>query len=235
MDWMAPIDIYCERITIAFWAEPINALSNISFLIAAAWGFWTLRKHDTPASPMDRTLISLAGLIGIGSFLFHSFANRGSEWADTVPIWSFVGLFVYASVVRSIEAKREMARAKKIRIGAIITAVVVMILVLSANGENDVENATDFLNGSGQYAPALIALTVFSILSWRRKHPQYQLIVAAAFTFFVSLIFRTMDMHLCTAWPTGTHFMWHCLNGLMVGLLLQSHLRSSPKTENKNQ
>ena len=34
------IDIYCERLDPSFWAEPINALTNLAFI---AVGFWVLR------------------------------------------------------------------------------------------------------------------------------------------------------------------------------------------------
>ena len=30
------VDVYCERTDFSFWSEPINALTNIAFLIAAA-------------------------------------------------------------------------------------------------------------------------------------------------------------------------------------------------------
>ena len=35
------IDLYCERLDSSFWAEPINALTNVAFIIAA-WGVWRL-------------------------------------------------------------------------------------------------------------------------------------------------------------------------------------------------
>ncbi len=35
MDWFQPLDQYCERTAPAFWAEPVNALSNAAFVIAA--------------------------------------------------------------------------------------------------------------------------------------------------------------------------------------------------------
>lgn len=37
MDWVAAVDIYCERTSAGFWAEPINALSNLSFPLGALW------------------------------------------------------------------------------------------------------------------------------------------------------------------------------------------------------
>lgn len=34
MDWTRAIDIYCERVSAAFWAEPVNALTNLAFIAA---------------------------------------------------------------------------------------------------------------------------------------------------------------------------------------------------------
>ena len=41
MDLTRAIDIYCERIDTAFWAEPVNAVTNLAFILAALYG-WRL-------------------------------------------------------------------------------------------------------------------------------------------------------------------------------------------------
>ena len=78
---------------------------------------------------------------------------------------------------------------------------------------------------SEQYAPAQIALLVFSALSHRRAHPQWPWIWAACATFMLSLVFRTIDMKVCNGLPLGSHFLWHPLIGVMIALLLQILLR----------
>ncbi|CAN0604740.1 unnamed protein product, partial [Ectocarpus sp. 12 AP-2014] len=58
------IDAYCERMDAGFWAEPVNALTNAAFLIAAYLLYRQLRGTD------DRAALALTGLvaaIGIGS------------------------------------------------------------------------------------------------------------------------------------------------------------------------
>ena len=35
MNWSQKVDIYCERTDFAFWSEPLNAVSNAAFVIAA--------------------------------------------------------------------------------------------------------------------------------------------------------------------------------------------------------
>lgn len=223
MDWVAPVDIYCERLGPGLWAEPVNALTNLSFLLAALLAARTARARG--ATPMGWLLIVLAALIGIGSGLFHTFATRWAELADTVPIWSFVGLYVLAVVAR-LRAKPLSA----VFIGAVVLAVLGAVAFL-ATGEGTPPPepaAPDPLNGSLQYAPAVLALTIFAERMLRARHPQRFWLVGAALAFGLSLGFRTLDRDICATFPLGTHFLWHLLNGLMVGLLLQLYLRLAP-------
>jgi hypothetical protein len=223
MDWLLAVDIYCERISPAFWAEPLNALSNAAFPIAALWAAVDAKRRHVTA-PIVWLLICMAALIGLGSFLFHTFANTWSEYADTIPIWSFVALFVFTAIHR-------IGGVKPGKLAAIALAVAALVTVMFlATGEGQTSTAPDPLNGSGQYAPAVIALLVFAVLSYRRRHPMWHWISAAAVVFLLSLTARTFDMALCPSLPVGTHFIWHILNGLMIGILLQVLIRSPSKT-----
>lgn len=221
-----PVDIYCERLMPGFWAEPVNALTNLAFPLAALWALVTAlrlaRETGRPIRLIDKLLITLAALIGLGSFLFHTFANRWSEWADTLPIWIFVGVYIYAAVT---DRSGTSPRTRWIT-GTLVTAGIAYVLLSMANGEAADSNAVDPLNGSGQYAPALIAMIVVTVLSLKRRTKTAPWFAAATVTFLLSLAFRTVDMRLCTGFPLGTHFMWHVLNGAMIGLLLQAHIRS---------
>lgn len=46
---LSEIDLYCERTTSAFWAEPVNALTNLAFVIAGLWGVAAVRRHGAGA------------------------------------------------------------------------------------------------------------------------------------------------------------------------------------------
>jgi hypothetical protein len=82
--WSIPIDLYCERVSPSFWAEPVNAVSNLAFLIAAIAAFDLWRR----AGKSDRAILAL---VAVGSFAFHTLATRGAMWLDVIPI----GLFIY--------------------------------------------------------------------------------------------------------------------------------------------
>lgn len=87
-----PVDIYCERTSPAFWAEPANAITNLAFIAAAIWAYATARRRSEP-NPLVWTLIALAAAIGVGSFLFHTVATVWAGLADMLPIWVFVALY----------------------------------------------------------------------------------------------------------------------------------------------
>lgn len=144
------IDLYCERIALGLWSEPLNALSNISFLIAA-WAIWRLAKQQQKQIPTGlRLLIALAVSIGIGSGLFHTFATRWANLLDVIPILLFQLLFLWLY-------SRQVMRLKYGYAGALI--------VLFYFASNFSKQFTNILNGSLSYAPALLVLLGLGIYS----------------------------------------------------------------------
>ena len=89
MDWSQPIDLYCERTDAAFWSEPVNAVSNVAFLIAAALPLARWRRGDRGDWPA-LALIAVVTAVAIGSFVFHTVATRGAVLADVIPIAVFI-------------------------------------------------------------------------------------------------------------------------------------------------
>ena len=37
-DLQTRFDLYCERTGVEFWSEPVNALTNLAFVVAGLWG-----------------------------------------------------------------------------------------------------------------------------------------------------------------------------------------------------
>ncbi|MES0871696.1 ceramidase domain-containing protein [Pseudovibrio sp. SCP19] len=220
------IDLYCERTAPGFWNEPLNALSNLSFFVAALVALYLVRRRGN-ADLAELVLITLAAAIGVGSFLFHTFANTWSELADVIPIWSFVAFYIITVIYRATgENLFRTLRASAIAVG--LTAIIFWFS--SSAVVTGLEAGPDPLNGSMQYLPAVVALLVATVLMHLRKHPARTYITFAAATFVISLAFRTIDIALCFSISFGTHFMWHLLNGLMIGLLLAALvLKMKPK------
>ncbi|MDO5613015.1 MAG: ceramidase domain-containing protein [Paracoccus sp. (in: a-proteobacteria)] len=223
MDWTAPVNIYCERLGPHFWAEPVNAITNLSFILAAIWG-WSEARRRNEQNPLIWVLIALAAAIGVGSFLFHTLANRWSALADVLPIWIFVALYVLVALNR-------LGGFRPGRIALGTAAIIAAVTIWNAMGDSGPASPAqpaqpDPFNGSLQYLPAVIAFLFFVVLMQIRRHPMRNWALTGFVVFLVSLTARTLDRDICTAIPLGTHFIWHALNGLMIGIVLQILLRS---------
>jgi hypothetical protein len=221
MQWTAPIDGYCERLTDAFWAEPINALSNLAFLVAAAIGLALWRRRDRrPRPPRQRrdwvglALVALVATIGVGSFLFHTFANVWSGLADVVPI----AVFIYAYFALALRRLVGLSR---------------WLTTLSTLGFFAFSFLADplfgpLVGGSAAYVPALLALVAIGSFLIATHRPEGGVVLTAGLVFTLSLGMRIADAPLCPAWPHGTHFLWHGLNAVTLGLLLVAAIRHVP-------
>ncbi len=203
------IDIYCERIDPSFWAEPVNAISNLAFIIAAlvAW-----RASAGRRDALTLSLILILFAIGIGSFLWHTVAERWAGAADTIPIMIFILVYLYAATYRYFAAP----------LWAAIAAPIVFIAFAIGFGAAW-RALMPSVNGSEGYFPVIILLTGYAIAL--RRHPAAPGLLLAAGLFALSLTFRSIDDAICEAVPLGTHFLWHSLNGLLLGIVLLTFIR----------
>ena len=227
MTFLGYIDLYCERSAPGFWNEPVNALSNAAFLIAALLA-WRALQASGRRGLMEIVLIYLAASIGVGSFLFHTFANSKTELLDVIPIWTFVALYI-ATVIFRLSSGNYL---RTLRICLIAAACVSAAFWATGRDitTNDV-SGPERLNGSLQYLPALLALWGFSLVTLIRRHPARALVLTASVCFTTSLVFRTIDLTTCAATGVGTHFMWHIFNGAMILALLLALIRHVPPAE----
>lgn len=206
MDWSSPVDLYCERTDPSFWAEPVNAITNAAFLIAAAVAFIQWRRNEVRDWPV-LGLIALTAAIGIGSFIFHTVATRGAALFDTVPIAAFIYAYLFFALRRFLGLSFLMA----------LTLLIAFVIFSYAESAVVPRGA---LNGSHAYLPALAATFIIGWLV-RRSTP---LILAAGALVAAALTFRSIDLAVCPTFPLGTHFLWHSLNGMAFYLLLRAAL-----------
>ena len=229
--WGEQVFRYCERGQDAgFWAEPLNAVSNLGFLVVAGLAARRLAcdAHPTgsPAAPGRSSLMLLTvlvALIGLGSFLFHTFATRWSRLADVLPIAIFMVAYL-GFALRSFLGWSW---------GRILGAVTVFILAsgIAASISCSVGPMaiTSFarepcLKGTMGYAPALVALLLVAALL-REQHPAGPKLLTAAGMFLAAMILRWVDRDACPyTWllgsPRGTHALWHLLNAATLHVLL---------------
>jgi hypothetical protein len=214
MDWTRRIDAYCERLGPEFWAEPVNAVTNLAFIVAAVVGWRAFRRRGGDDLAVA-WLVVVVTAVGIGSFLFHTVATVWAALADVLPITLFI-LSYLALVLR---------RGFALRWWAALALTVVFLPVSTAVEAGVGALAGDALGGSEGYLPALAALVVCGAWLAARAHALGRPLLVAAGLFALSLTFRTLDMPLCPVFPLGTHFLWHLLNGLLLGWLIVSLVR----------
>ena len=207
--WSQQIDIYCERMGPQFWAEPVNAVTNAAFLIAAAWVFVVLRREGRLEAGTG-LLLALLTAIGIGSFLFHTIATRWAALADVLPIMLFILAYLALTMRRGFRLNWWWAG------GITLAFLPASFAVSSLVGQI----AGGALGGSSGYVQALLALVIAGGWLWARGVRDGQWLLAAAAVFVASITLRTLDQPLCQATPFGTHFMWHVLNAVVLGLLI---------------
>lgn len=204
------IDGYCERLTATFWAEPVNALTNLAFLAAAALAWLDLRRTGR-RPPLDLVLlVAVLTAIGVGSFLFHTLATRWAALADTLPIGVFMLVYVVVFTHRFAGVGRRLAW---LAAPAFLTFAAVVGLL--ARG----------LPVPGLYLPALLGLAGMTALLAVHADPARRTFGLVTALFAVSLTFRQLDGPLCPSWPLGTHFAWHLCNATVLYLLLRAAIR----------
>ncbi|WP_417694981.1 ceramidase domain-containing protein [Roseibium sp.] len=204
------IDAYCERVGAAFWAEPLNAVSNGAFLIAAVVAFVLWRRAARGTSGPDvyaLALIALVAVVGAGSFLFHTFAVRWAALADVIPI----ALFIHAYLLLAL--KRYLALSWG-RAGLGLLAFLALSPLIGWMAQFP-------FGSSASYVPAATALYGVGGLAWRRDPTVGKSLIGIGALFSLSLAWRMADEPLCSVWPVGTHFMWHIFNAIVLFLLLR--------------
>ena len=208
MNWFEAVDGYCERIDASFWSEPLNALTNIFFLVAAVW---VLRREGLNSTA--RILALILGMIGVASFLFHSFAQAWAGALDVLFILFFTLLYLFAASKDFMGAPRSIALI--ITLGYFPFSIVVDWLTLPLT----------FLGSTRIYMPMPILIILFSLLLYKRLPIVSRGLAVGAFILVISMLARILDVPLCQKIPLGTHFVWHVLNAVMLAWMIEVYRR----------
>lgn len=201
MEWSAPIDSYCERLGIGLWAEPLNLVSNLAFLVAAL-AAWRLMRERRVADAAVHLLVAEVFAVGLGSGLFHSVATYWAMWADIVPIVTFLMTYLLYFL-------RFILGWSWWQVGAGLAA----FIGVSALG---FIVPADWVNGSNEYFGALVALAALRIGAGRRVAASRRRLTVATLLFAISVALRSVDLEACRAIPLGTHFIWHLCNAVVL-------------------
>ena len=231
----ASIFDYCERTSAAFWAEPLNAVTNGAFIVAAVAGIVLIARRPPHERSLWHAFFVLNFIaIGIGSFLFHTIPGKGTELADVGPIGLFMLTYLVYAIRRFAGASWFLtAAAMAVFIGAMAAAFNVHCWEgrMGFSLENvPVGARAQCMNGSLGYGPAFAAMLIIGCWLALKRHKAARLMLAATAAFAVSLTLRSLDQQLCGEWIVlghrmGTHFLWHLFNSLTLFLLLVAAIR----------
>ena len=199
--WFNAVDLYCERLDASFWAEPINAISNLSFILAG-FSLWRLK------SPRSTLMAFLVILIGLGSFSFHTYANRLTGLLDVLAIALYMVAFAF------LIPKQWSRSSLSIQLGSVlllITSIVCVQFIIS-----HLKPALPWLP-PGMYLGAWLALIIYAVTTQYSNTSAARFLWLAVIVFPFSLLSRQLDMPLCDFF-SGSHGIWHLLNGLTLYL-----------------
>ncbi|MEN0087285.1 MAG: hypothetical protein AAF737_02505, partial [Pseudomonadota bacterium] len=173
-------------------------------------GLWAFRyARRLGADVFVQGLCLWVAVIGVGSFLFHTHANGWSLQADVIPIQIFI-------VAYTLFALRRYVALSWV---ASVLSTLGLVVGLGFAVSQAPQWASDITNGSLSYAPAFIILFGVGGYLLAADHPAGRGLLLGGAVFVVSLTFRSLDMAVCEALPTGIHMFWHIFNGLLLGIL----------------
>jgi hypothetical protein len=206
MDWFRAVNNYCERTDPGYWSEPVNALTNAAFILAAIWGW---RIASAAGDTGGRVLAAILAAIGVGSYLFHTHAQIWSLYADVIPIQVFILAYLYLATVRFFAVPWWG--------GALAVLAFIPYAAVTARGLGALVGS---LNGSIGYVPVPILIAAYAVALRHRRPEVARGLAIGAGILALSLVFRTLDAGICAGFPLGTHFLWHLLNAAMLGWMI---------------
>ncbi|MFC3693787.1 ceramidase [Chenggangzhangella methanolivorans] len=210
------LGVYCERgFDPTFWAEPVNAVTNAAFIMAGAVALVRWRG-DRAVELLAATTLA----IGVGSFLFHTFATRWALLADVIPIQAFIALYFFFAMRRFFG------------LGPLAAICATGLFMAAAATAPSLLPRDGLWRGLGGYVGGLLGLLGVGAALLARPAPgpsDGRALMAVAALFAMSLTFRTLDGVVCEAAPTGAHPLWHILNAAVLFTLMAILGRRPPR------
>jgi hypothetical protein len=158
-------------------------------------------------------MVAVLAAIGIGSFLFHTRANRLTGLMDVLPILGFILLYVFAATRDFLGARPWVAGLAVVGFFPYAAALVPVFARIPG------------VAVSAGYAPIPLLILLYALALRRRAPETARGMAVGAGILVVSLAFRSMDQAVCDALPLGTHFLWHILNAIMLGWMIEVYRR----------
>lgn len=197
----APNVDWCEPAACAWINEPVNAWSNLAYMLPAAWLFVVSRG--------ERRRVALAGFVmGALSFLYHGTNNLLTQYGD------FFGMYVWAAYLIALRARRLSAAWR--------SQTPYWLLVALLTG------ITPLLHAAGVPFQGVVALlaVVLLALELKTRAGDGRLILGAALAFSAGALFSLADVTRFFCRPESLvqgHALWHLCGGVGMTLLTLYH------------
>ena len=198
------MDFYCERTNGQIFNEPVNAISNIFFIIVSLSLIKILRKNQSNKIYYIQPILIF--FIGIGSFLFHLNPNIITLYSDVIPIFLFSLSFIFFF-------NRDVININYLNNALLFLLFFFLFLFITPKINYEI------LNGSEFYFANYFFLTMYTIWLYLKKSDFFQLLLLGFIFFNLSILLRSLDNHICEYFSIGTHFLWHFLNAYLLKIL----------------
>jgi hypothetical protein len=140
--------------------------------------------------------------IGLASVGFHMTPSFYTELADVVFIITFIIVYFTSAMFR-------IANLGKF-------AVVICMMAFLFTTNSLVKYFPNALNDSIGYLSSMGALIFIALFLNIKRRAAASSFLLASILGMVSLFFRVVDREVCDQLHTGTHFLWHLCNSLLL-------------------
>ena len=208
MEWFSYTDGYCERNGPGFLAEPTNLFTNAAFIFVAF--FMWLRSNGDPKAQL---LAYMLATVGVGSSLLHSFAQYWAALVDIAAILLFVLYYLY------LANRKFRENSFWVSLSGVGLFFPYAWLVTSIFSQLNLPKI------SAAYMSIALLIGIYAV-DLRKQKPKVALGLFIGFSMLLmSIGFRALDLKICKSFSIGTHFIWHLINALMLGWMIEVYLR----------
>lgn len=198
----------------------LNQFSNIAFIIGAIYTWHTWKQLDSD-DYFSLLLIILVALIGLGSFIFHTFPSDKTIWVDLIPIQIF-GLSYFAYI------GTKYFKASNFKI------FLALVAFFFARQYWIVYMPRGALGGGIIHIPTLFLLLTCSLLLLSKYKKFSAMLLTAGIIYILALIIRAFDKQITMEFPIGAHWIWHILTALTASILILATVRYPANSKAKN-
>ncbi len=193
----------------SFPVEPLNAVSNLCFLIVI---YYWIKKTRCNFGRYPLIVISMPIIfVGIVAGIIHHLFRVYKVW-NTITMLSVFYLVIMLCVYLWYRIAGRWFHAF---IFTMIIPVSFWITTLSAGVVNKLTVPIVF----AAFSVALIIPAMVLCIKNKLKH--LELIGGASFLFFVGMLFRIVDMQSISVISRGTHFLWHILGAATLFVVIK--------------